>query len=182
MAGGSASALLVRHARTATPHKANRGHYNLSYAPGRQVLFVFIGSEDCTFSLTPGFAESVRRAERLVEKQVRAQSSAFSSLGISAGPSVEKGIEYLNRFGSFNEVAIGHGQLNSGMMKYIWEELPGEASFPQIVVVERNLVDLNPGFSFDQERVLVRVVGVPAVEKWIAVNAPIDDASAHITR
>ena len=145
----------------------------ISYLPGKKLVFAYMGSEDCTFSLLPGFDSTVRRLSELIEAQAKAEGTPFSTLGISAGPSIHRGLEYLERFGPFDEIAIGREGLNTVAMRYLAEEFPAEASFPQVLVIERQLKSWEPGYSFETERVLVRAIGVPQIEAWVASNAPI---------
>lgn len=145
----------------------------ISYTPGRQILFVYIGSETCGFSVQPGFREIVRTAQVKVAQQARANKQAFSSLGVSAGQSAILGIEYLEEFGPFDEVISGRGFLNMAAMRYFFDEYAGDASFPQILVIQRDLSYLEPGYTYRNERVLLRAVGVPQIEKWVEDNAPI---------
>lgn len=145
----------------------------ISYRSGRQILFVYIGSEDCSFSLQPGFDKTVRGIQALVWQQAKARGLSFSSLGVSAGQSSDRGFNYLSRFGPFDEVISGRGFLNTAAMRYFFEELPGEASFPQILVIQRDLFALQPGYTFRNEKILVRAIGLPQIEAWADDLAPI---------
>lgn len=145
----------------------------ISYAAGRQILFVYIGSETCGFSREAGFQAIVRTAQMRVAQQARANKQAFSSLGVSAGQSSLLGIKYLADFGPFDEVISGRGFLNTAAMKYFFDEFAGDASFPQILVVQRDLSYLEPGYTYRNEKVLLRAVGVPQIEKWVEDKAPI---------
>jgi hypothetical protein len=143
------------------------------YANGKQILLVYVGSEDCKASLRPGFARTISAIREVVQAQARVNREPFSTLGVSAGSSPAGGVRYLARFGQFDEISSGHGWLNDEAMHFVWQTLPGEALVPQIVVIERQLAVLQPGYGFSNERVLVRVLGVPQIENWLADGAPV---------
>lgn len=145
----------------------------MSYTNGRKVVFVYIGAESCGFSLKPGFDKTIRQIQSLVSQQSRKRGEPFSSLGVSAGLSPELGAKYLERFGPFDEIASGNSLLNSYAIRFFFDDLPGEASLPQVLVVERDLQALDPGYLYRNERVLIRAIGVPQIEQWAADGAPV---------
>jgi hypothetical protein len=144
-----------------------------SYASGKQILLVYIGSEGCKASLKPTFVPLISAIREAVSRQAHDDHEPFSTLGVSAGNSVELGLAYLKRFGSFDEISIGNGWLNDEAMHFVWQGLPGQALVPQVIVVERELKALEPGYEFSNERVLVRALGVQQIETWLADGAPI---------
>lgn len=145
----------------------------ISYKTGDQILFVYIGSEDCKFSLSAKFADLVTSARNSVSKQAKLATMDFSSLGVSAGPSAQAGIRYLARFGSFDQISSGRGWLNDSMEHYVWQTLIGDGAVPQIVVVKRHLDVRDPGYEFSNEKVLVRALGELQISKWVQDGAPI---------
>lgn len=154
-------------ARTALYHPLRQTKlHRVSYSSGTKILFVYIGSEDCKFSLAPGFAEMVTDAEKAVAEQAKKQGKPFSTLGVSVGPSAKDGVKYLSRFGEFDQLSSGHGWLNDGALHYVWQDIVGEATVPQIIVLEHDLEALNPGYRVKNDRVLVRVLGDKQIAAW----------------
>jgi hypothetical protein len=74
---------------------------------------------------------------------------------------------------TFDEIIVGRALLNTGVMRFFFEEMAGKASYPQVVVFERELAALEPGYTFRNERLLVRAIGLPQIERWLADQAPI---------
>jgi hypothetical protein len=159
----------MRSRAAPTPYRVER----ISYSSGKQLLFVFLGSEDCKASLAPGFNTTIIRAVEAVRQQALVDNQPFSSMGVSAGRSAEAGLAYLKKFGHFDEVSSGHGWLNDSAMHFIWQDLPGAAMVPEVIVVERSLDSLDPGYNFSDERVLVRALGTPQIENWVTGGARI---------
>ena len=146
-------------------------------SPGIEMAMVFIGSSTCGPSnadALPGWIDDIKLQ---VREQARARGAAFAAVGIARDRSVADGIEHLRRFGSFDEVITGRGWLNTGMLRYVWEDLPGRAATPQVLVVERRIVDRSSPAAAEavvaDERILVRKVGLREIERWTTSGAPI---------
>lgn len=87
-----------------------------------------IGSSTCEASNSASLPRWVASVEARLESIADSSGLGFATLGISKDHSVSAGIDHLERLGSFDEVAIGRGWLNSLMVRYIWDELPGRAA------------------------------------------------------
>lgn len=145
----------------------------VQYKKGTEVLVVFVGSEGCKVSLQPGFNKVIRQMNILAGNEARQEGKLFSTLGVSAGNSASAGVEYLRTFAPFDQISAGHGWLNNDSMRYIWQDHPGEAAIPQVIVISRSVTPLNPGFSFSDERVIARLVGVSQIRDWVARGTPL---------
>lgn len=65
----------------------------------------------------------------------------------------------------------GRSWLNSGALKYIWMDHPGEASVPQVIVLERT-VEYGYVTRLTGETVIVRKAGVPDIVAWAGLLLP----------
>lgn len=108
---------------------------------------------------------------RIVEK-VRTdpirRGAQITLTGISVSSTVESGLNFLERFGSFHEVISGRGWDNLGVMKFASGDMAGPHSVPQVVIYEREILE-NPHSSsviFRDERVLQRHIGSDAIKRW----------------
>lgn len=143
--------------------------------PGRQLLFVYVGSSRCGPSNSPGLSTYVAKLLNKVRAHAVADQSGFVSLGIARELSVEAGIAHLAKVGSFDEVSSGQGGLNQASAHFISRDLRGAAATPQVVIVERilraegNVVD----YSAYEERVLIRKVGRVEIQSWLELGAPL---------
>ena len=157
----------------------NGGRYvpAASVATGAELALVFIGSSTCGPSNAeplPGWIDGIKLQ---VREHARTRGAAFAAIGIARDRSAADGIAHLRRFGAFDEVIAGRGWLNTGMLRYVWEDLPGRAATPQVLVVERRIVDRSSPAAAEavvaDERVLVRKVGLREIERWVAAGAPV---------
>jgi hypothetical protein len=98
----------------------------------------------------------------------------FSVHGISKDSFISNGIFHLKKFGPFDEISTGNGWNNSGILKYVYGDIPGKAATPQILVVKRtyNIVSFNnekPNFAgIKNESQITRKIGLDEIYDWIS--------------
>jgi hypothetical protein len=90
---------------------------------------------------------------------------SFATVGIALDWQIDKGVQLLERFGPFDEIHVGRSWINAGALRYIWQNLPGEASVPQIVIVEREIAK-GRSLEVTGERVRIRKVGARQIIAW----------------
>jgi hypothetical protein len=161
-----------------------RGDYVPSrrITPGPELVLVFIGSSTCGPSNQPGLPEKVEEIKLLLQARARADSQAFTTIGIARDWDVEAGIGHLRRFGRFDEVIAGRNWINTGLLRYVWEDVPGQAATPQLLVLERRVVDRRTPEAAEgvirDERLVTRKVGSAEIARWLAQNAPLPRPAA----
>ncbi len=138
---------------------------------GDELVLVVVGSAGCRWSNDPEFVTLVRRARNAVRGAARQRDIAFATLGVSQDERPERGIDHLSQFGWFDEIAVGRGWRNSALLKYVYEEFPGPAVTPQVLVVARGLVEHGGQWGVRDERVLLRRSGLAAIRTWVANGA-----------
>jgi hypothetical protein len=81
-------------------------------------------------------------------------------------------------------VTTGKGWLNTGILKYIYGEIPGRAATPQLIVVLREYrmiakkTNGNPSFrGINSEELITRKIGVEEITTWAKNNAYLPDGS-----
>lgn len=155
-----------------------------SYVPaarsdsGSELVFVFIGSSRCHWSNRPELRSLVGTAILAVRDRSRAQGDGFAAIGIARDVVASEGVAHLAAFGEFDEVMAGRGWLNAGVLHYIYNELPGPAATPQIVVLRRTVVVDNGQRSVTDERVVARKAGVAEIRGWVEDGLPVDPGGA----
>jgi hypothetical protein len=92
-------------------------------------------------------------------------------MGIATDRAPSVGIGLLELLGPFDEISAGRSWLNIGALKYVWSEHPGEASVPQVVVLQRT-VEYGRVVRLTDERVMLRKAGVPDIVAWSVVAFP----------
>jgi hypothetical protein len=150
--------------------------------PGPELVLVFIGSSTCGPSNQRELPGQVEQLKLALQRRARTSGRSFTTLGIARDWDTDAGIRHLNRFGRFDEVIAGRNWLNTGLLRYVWEDIPGQAATPQLLVLERRLVDRRSNEAADgivrDERLLVRKVGSAEIERWLAQSAPMPRLAA----
>ena len=133
---------------------------------GNELVFVYIGSSSCRWSNVAGLPDHIKLLKREVFRQAQVSDVAFASIGVARDGIAADGIEYLRRFGYFDEVMSGRGWANSGLQQYMFGDMPGPAMTPQVVVVQRTLNYRAGLVVVEHDSVLVRRAGIREIEEW----------------
>lgn len=141
--------------------------------PGEEVLLVYLGSSSCYWSNAPGLPSLVRKLKINLQRRVQSAGAAFAAVGIARDRSAATGMKHLQKFGAFDETTAGHGWFNEGIRRYVYEDLPGPAGTPQIIIVRRTLAVEGDQRSVANERVLARMVGLGEIQEGVEAGAPI---------
>ncbi len=125
-----------------------------------EVTLIFLGASWCAGVNTPGLAESVRRAS--IDFAASATRAGVSArvIGISLDHKWATGVKFLERFGPFSEIVSGGAWLNTGSLRYLWSDLAGAPSMPQLIVTSRRIERAFGGLTIGQENLIARYVGV----------------------
>jgi len=133
---------------------------------GDEVVFIYIGSSTCQWSNVAGLPDRIKQLKRDLFAQAQASGLAFASIGVARDGVAADGMDYLQRFGSFDEVMSGRGWVNSGVQQYMFGAMPGPAITPQVVVVRRTLRYQAGLVVVQSDSVLARMAGVGEIMEW----------------
>jgi hypothetical protein len=146
----------------------------------RELVMVYIGSSTCAVSNRRELRDDVRELRRQLQTRAAAAGRTFVSVGVAVDLRADAGLRHLERMGPFDEVAAGRGWANAHALRYVWEEWPGIAGTPQIVLVEREMrvEGEGPGgvsYAAGPERLVLRKAGLWEIGRWSENGAPIPD-------
>lgn len=146
----------------------------------RELVMVYNGSSTCAVSNRRELREDVRQLRHLLERRAAAASRAFVSLGVAVDRESAAGLRHLERMGPFDEVAAGRGWANAHALRYVWQEWPGIAGTPQIVLIEREIRVARDGpggvnYATGPERLVLRKAGSWEIGRWREAGAPLPD-------
>ena len=140
---------------------------------GSELTLIYIGTSTCYACNVDYLPETIEQLKLLVQQKANAQGRTFVAQGISLDWGVKKGVEHLEKMGLFDEITAGRNWFNSGALKYIWQDIPGEAATPSLLVLERNMVSGEVGSALQNERLLIRKIGAGEIQKWLEAGAPL---------
>ena len=140
---------------------------------GPELTFVFITSSTCGPSNDPALPAVIEELKLLLQGHAASVGRGFAAVGIAKDSRVEAGLRHLKKFGVFDEVTTGRGWLNMGVLDYVYEQTPGPAATPQVLVLE-GFVDVENGErAIHIGSALVRKVGLVEIQAWNTLGAPI---------
>jgi hypothetical protein len=161
------------------------GGLPLSQQPGPQLVLVFIGGANCQAARQPPLMAAVRRAAPLLQASAAGRGMSFAALGVSRDTELAVGVRYLEAVAGFDEIFVGRGWLNSAIVRYVWQDIPGAAATPQILVLERFVEGPEAGsegrYAVENERLVRRKVGSGEIERWVAAGAPLPNGTSLAT-
>lgn len=145
--------------------------------PGRQLVFVYIGSSKCGPANFPGLAAQVFGIKESLRKQAINAGLGFVTIGIAQEMDPNAGIAHLRSIMDFDELAAGQGELNQASAHFVSRDHRGATATPQIVLVERGLhaEDSIVALSGHYERVLIRRIGRYQIRTWFELGAPVPE-------
>lgn len=150
--------------------KIRRDTSSFTLQQGRELTLVYIGSSTCYFSNKDFLPRALKSIKSKIKNKARENGYNFVTMGISRDWSIERGIDHLERMGEFDEISVGRSWANQGLLKYIWNEIPGRPAIPQVLVVDQNLKtpdgNLNT-YRIEGEKLIIRKVGVNEIKRWI---------------
>jgi len=115
-----------------------------------------------------------------LQARARAEKRGFVAVGIARDMDSPSGLAHLRKFGAFDEVMSGRSWANIGLLKYIYGDMPGRAATPQVLVVSRTFHAEGGHYSFRDERVIVRAIGLEDIKAWVLAGAPLDTNASFL--
>jgi len=147
----------------------------------RELASVFIADSTCGACRNPDLPAILERLKILLESRAREHGFSFAATGIAVDLDAAPGIEFLQKFGQFNEVISGNGYLGVGCRRYL-QDIPGQAATPQVLVVSRNVIRrAQTGATVDDERAILRKVGLVALRDWRDLGAPLPNLGSVVS-
>lgn len=145
---------------------------------GTELLMVYIGAAECAWSNRDSVPVAVSAVKEQLVATAEEEGHTFATLGVALDWSVEEGLDHLDRTARFDEVAAGRNWLNTGAVRYIWKDVPGQAATPQILVLKREVSgptgdSPRSRYEVGDPELVVRKVGYPAILRWAEQDAPL---------
>jgi hypothetical protein len=160
--------------RAAAPAPLVR-RYTPAYASrtGKELMMVLVGAAFCGAQRKPGFPQQVEDAKLSLQRQAAASGRQFSALAVSLDWKTDDALAFLEHFGEWDQMSVGHNWLNEGAIRYVWRDMPGDPVVPQILVIERDVVKGDEAITVRGERLVKRLQGTAEIEAWIKGGAAI---------
>ena len=119
------------------------------------VLLVSPSCHACTNPALPDAWEAIAQS-------ISDQGNGAYRIGLVTSDLAENGLTFLRQFGEFHEVLAGGGWAGVGSLHFLFRELSGPPTIPQVIVLRRQVTRQTKGISVD-ERVVQRRVGLEQI-------------------
>jgi hypothetical protein len=156
----------VRHVSSRAPS----GSTDRRLKTGEQVIAFFVGAKFCAAYSREGFPETVRTLREKLAGRASEAGMEFVFVGVALDWTVEDGLEFLERFGPFDEIVAGQNWLNETAIRYIWRDLPGRAAVPQVILLHREIRVDDRVIQILNEQIMTRRIGVDGITEWLAAG------------
>tara|TARA_R100001143_G_scaffold63595_1_gene73193 strand:- start:2291 stop:2890 length:600 start_codon:yes stop_codon:yes gene_type:complete len=132
---------------------------SIDLSGGVYIRLVFIGSSDCFFSNNKETHHMISYIKSELDEAMKNASLKFISTGMSYDHSSNRAIEYLEKTGPYDELLIGGGAFNLGVINYT----SGGSSTPKLMLFvekyETDLIGLNMNNFKDSQHLLKTYTG-----------------------
>lgn len=133
---------------------------------GRQLLVILVGTSECRFTADASTALAYQQIASAEESRAVVGVEIVRRVGIALDTDPRVGLTTLSAAGSFDEMIVGGGLLNTGATHFLHRDLAGHVAVPQVLLVSR-LVDRNGGsYVIGADSLHRRLVGVAAITSW----------------
>jgi hypothetical protein len=154
---GAGAAATLRRSKPSPIAQASA--FRVSPDTGVQEVAVFIGATWCAASAFPGLKDSLPILMKQLKAEARSRNHWFSSIGVSLDAPPQKGIDWLSKYGPFDELIVGGGWANYGVLSLIWSDPSSPADLPQLIILTRPIVAASPRMRLGPTTVRERLYG-----------------------
>jgi len=141
---------------------------------GKELVLIVVGSSKCGASQSRDLEAAVKKIRQGLRTQATDNHQRFVTMGLALDEDPEVGLEFLRKFGSFDEIMTGGGWTSTGSLAYIVRDLPGRRAVPQLVVLERDVAISKTGVAAVQSTLVGRKVGLDEIAAFAAgISVPL---------
>ncbi|GIW51696.1 MAG: hypothetical protein KatS3mg081_1051 [Gemmatimonadales bacterium] len=159
----------------------------VQYAPAyglrgttEELLAVLVISSDCRYDAA--FPNAIERLKVTLARRARATSRTFAAIAVVVDWSPRNAARFIKQFGQFDEILLGRNWLNTGVVRYVWRDLPGPPQVPQVIVVKRRVEVSERSIHVGGEAEVVRKLGTTEILEWVEQNLPMPGLALNTER
>jgi hypothetical protein len=130
--------------RTAEASAAGPSFVSAGPDSGIQEAAVFIGASWCRGAAYPNLRDSLPILMEALRTEANSRNHRFTTIGVSLDGSAETGVEWLTKYGAFDELDVGGGWGNYAVLSLIWSDSSSSPILPQLVILTRQITSESP--------------------------------------
>jgi hypothetical protein len=129
-----------------------------------EISLIYIGNSTCSFCQNPDLIGEITRIDNTLKEVAYDVGFGYKKIGISTDWNLVSGYDHLINILEFDELIIGNGWSNVGVLRYIYTDFKGVPAVPQVIVTKRkfnkitiNRVDYR---GVNEEQIILNLVGL----------------------
>ena len=130
------------------------------------VLVVLVGSW-CNACRDPALPPAMAAIRTRVAAEVQESGGKLATIAVILDGDTESAYRNSHRYGTFDELILGGHWGGHGGVEYVWRDLAGPASIPQILLLKRQVVIGQSGYLVGQDELVNRWVGLQEISDGI---------------
>lgn len=129
----------------------------------KELVLVLIGSSTCPGATLPELREGIRLLRTGLTARARQSNQHPVLIGVALDTDRSRGAKWVETLGSFDEVLLGGGWVSTGALAYMWRDIPGEPSIPQVILFERTVTAAKGAWTVDMGELRGRWIGATEI-------------------
>jgi hypothetical protein len=150
------------------------------------IVLLVLTKSTCGACTSPAFRTAIRSVVQLYRLQTSSSGRKLHVHGVAADTDVAKAISFLSGLGTFDEVSVGRGWLNSSSYGAFWSNRKASPTVPQLLVIHETVQVGSFGVQILKSDTVLRLEGLDAIEREsravrsIADSADLQSAPAKL--
>jgi len=130
-----------------------------------EYVMVLIAADWCGACRQPSLPLALDKLRLSLGRAAKEKGSSLRTVAVILDPDAKKAYEHSRRYGAFDELILGGQWGGHGAVEYIWRDLAGPASVPQIVVLRRRVTIGANGYVYGRDELVDRLIGNEEIGK-----------------
>ncbi len=99
-----------------------------------EINLIYISNSNCVYCNDLKLIDAIKKKDNALRKISKDFNFGYKFVGISIDLNINKGIEYFKNYFILDEIIIGSGWSNTGILRYIYTDFPSEPAVPQLII------------------------------------------------
>lgn len=129
-----------------------------------ELVLIYLADSRCPFCQNEEIINQIRGIDAELNEISKKMGFGYKKIGISIDWNVNEGLSYLRNIIEFDELIVGGGWSNMGVLRYVYDDFQTQAATPQLIITFRNynriITPSTETFrGLKEERVFVNLIG-----------------------
>lgn len=102
-----------------------------------EIVLIYMGCSTCGAANIDSLQEAFLNIKKVLNEQSAIYEYDLHTIGISKGFDYKNELEHLAKYGPFDEILVGNNWSNTGLLRYVFNQIKGPPDIPQIIITKR---------------------------------------------